>query len=340
MDIDVREACGHSADALDVLCVGESMAMVAPTTPTALESADAFELHCGGAESNVAVYLAALGHRAAWASRLGQDPLGRRVRQSIAGMRVETDMVEHVPGARTGVYFKDPRPDGTSVHYYRDGSAAAGMDRSFVARLPRTSRYVHLSGVTPALSTTCREMVEEIVVHRALGEAVVSFDVNYRAGLWSVDAAAPVLLALARRADVVLTGRDEAERLWGTASTAEIRELLQGVPTVVIKDAARDATELSGGWAWTVPALAVEVREAVGAGDAFAAGWLAGLLRGYGPVTRLRLGHVAAAAALRSTSDFGALPPASRIEEMLALDEPGWRDARMAARSDEEGGGP
>jgi 2-dehydro-3-deoxygluconokinase len=337
MNADVLDASQGRAAACDVLCIGESMAMVTPLAAAPLETAEVFGVHSGGAESNVAVYLAALGHRAAWASRLGADPLGRRVRRSITDMGVDTGLVEHVAGGRTGVYFKDPGPGGTVVHYYRDGSAAASMDRTFVARLPGTARHIHLSGVTPALSEACRDMVEQLLGPRVLGSASISLDVNYRVGLWDPATAAPVLLALAQRADIVFTGRDEAELLWGTATPADIRTLLGDVPTVVVKDAEHAATEFSVGSSWSVPALAVEVRDAVGAGDAFAAGWLAARLRGLGPVSRLRLGHLVAAGTLQSTSDFMPPPSAAEIDGWLALDDAGWRALRpTSATADQD----
>ena len=92
----------------------------------------------------------------------------------------------------------------------------------------------------------------------------------------------------------------------------------------MVKDGSRASTAFVGGAAYTVPALTVRVVEPVGAGDAFAAGFLAGLRRSGDPVHALRLGHLTAASALRVATDHGPLPPAARMRELLAADDATW----------------
>ena len=145
-------------------------------------------------------------------------------------------------------------------------------------------------------------------------------------------ASAPeVLFALADRADIVFVGLDEAQALWGEdlADAAAVRALLPGPRTLVVKDGSRAATAFVGPLSHTVPALGVEVVEPVGAGDAFAAGFLAGRRRYEDPVRALRLGHLTAASALRVTSDHGPLPPKGRMTELLAADEGEWVSAKV-----------
>jgi 2-dehydro-3-deoxygluconokinase len=163
------------------------------------------------------------------------------------------------------------------------------------------------------------------VLDRFAGDAVVSFDVNYRPKLWPPAAAATALLPLAQAADIVFVGLDEALTLWPISGVADLRELMPAVPLLVIKDAERGAVSFEGtGEPVTVPAPAVEVVEPVGAGDAFAAGFLSALLHGKDPVTRLRTGHLLAAAALRSVGDLAEPPPPERLAAWLALDEAAW----------------
>jgi 2-dehydro-3-deoxygluconokinase len=286
----------------DVVCVGETMALVTPDPPGPLTAGAPMRLEVAGAESTVACYLAALGARTAWISRVGADPLGRAVRDHVAGFGVDVSMVDTDPEAPTGVFFKHVE-DRTTVWYYRRGSAASRLGPG---ALRAESRVLHLSGITPALSASCAELV-----HRGLSQvdSIRSFDVNHRPGLWSAADAAPVLAGLADRADVVFVGLDEAERLWDTATPDDVRKLLPGPGTLVVKDGATGATAYTDGRATFVPAGRVDVVEPVGAGDAFAAGYLYGLLRGWPDERRLRLGHRVAAAALRVTGDVGPLPP-------------------------------
>ncbi|GLZ79286.1 carbohydrate kinase [Actinorhabdospora filicis] len=287
-----------------VLCVGETMAVVTPTEPLPLAEASVFALTHGGAESNVAAHLSELGAPSAWLSRLGTDPLGDRVLAAVAAHGVDTRWVARDPEAPTGLYLKDPRPGGTRVHYYRRGSAASRMSPEDIAGWPlEGARWLHLSGITPALSPGCAALVPALIARaRELG-VPVSFDVNHRPGLWTAEAAAPVLLELARSADVVLVGRDEAEGLWGTATAEDAAALLAGPSHVVVKDADREAVEFAPDGVHRLPARPVDVVEPVGAGDAFAAGWLAARLRGDGPQARLALGHSLAAWTLGATGD-------------------------------------
>ncbi|AWB96923.1 carbohydrate kinase [Agromyces badenianii] len=286
------------------------MALVAPALAEPLESATAFHLDTAGAEANVAAHLAALGRRAAWAGRVGDDALGRRIVRHLRARNVDTRWAEVDVEAPTGVYFKDP---GRGVLYYRSGSAASRMAPGFLTGLPIDSaRVVHVSGITPALSESCRALVDALVTRVAASAAMLSFDVNHRAALWPTDAAAGRLLELAARADLVFVGLDEAETLWATTTPEQVRALLPEPALLVVKDGDVGATEFRGSTgrgerdpgATHVPAMSVEVVEAVGAGDAFAAGYLASLLAGAPPHERLFAGHARAVTVLGDTADF------------------------------------
>ena len=290
-----------SEDVPALIAIGESMAMVAPSRAESLLDAESIRLRAAGAESNVAGHVAALGGGAAWVSALGDDVLGRRVHQEIAAQGVDTRWVSFDATAPTGVFFKDP---GRGVSYYRAGSAASRMTPDAVARIPlEQAQVVHLSGITPALSDDCAAMIESVFERVAASGALLSFDVNHRPGLWSVEDAAPVLRDLANRADIVFVGRDEAETLWGRPSADDVRALLPAPTRLIVKDGDVGATEFSASGPVFVPAIPTDVVEPVGAGDAFAGGYLAGLLRGWNVQECLRSGHERAHLVLQSTSD-------------------------------------
>lgn len=293
-----------------MLAVGETMALVAPALAEPLESAVDFHVDPGGAEANVASHLAALGRRAAWAGAVGDDALGRRIVRQLAERGVDTRRVTADPTAPTGVYVKDP---GRGVRYYRQGSAASRLGPAFATGLALDGvGVVHLSGITPALSPSCDALVDALVDAARAAGAAVSFDVNHRPALWSsTDAAARRLRQLAARADIVFVGRDEAEALWGTADADDVRSSLPEPAHVVVKDGGVGATEFGPDGAAHVPALAAEVVEAVGAGDAFAAGWLDGWLGEAPAAARLRAGHARAVLVLADTADF----PRSRRDD-------------------------
>ncbi|MFG1914569.1 sugar kinase [Micromonospora sp. NPDC048898] len=311
---------------IEVAAVGETMVVLCPAPGEPLEHADRVAVSVGGAESNVAGYLARLGHRAAWVSRVGDDPFGRAVVRHVAATGVRVDQVSVDPAAPTGLYVKDPGPEGTAVHYYRAGSAASRMDPGTLAAPGLAgARVLHLSGITPVLSASCRALVEHAVADRPLAGALVSFDVNHRGRLWPAEQAAGVLRDLADRSDLVFVGLDEAETLWGTVDPLAVRQLLPGPETVVVKDGAVGATELCrDAEPIFVSAPLVTVVEPVGAGDAFAAGYLAGLLRGLDPVRRLRLGHLVAAQALTSSGDNAPIPPWAWFGRLIDAPVEAW----------------
>lgn len=288
----------------DAVAVGETMAMLAPEPVGPLREAAQLRVDIAGAESNVAGNLAALGLRCAFVSRVGIDPFGELVVRRLTEAGVEC-LIRAVPDHPTGVYFKDPQVGHTRVFYYRRGSAASTMDDDDVPQ----ARLVHLSGVMAALSPSCACLVRRLLEERQ----PVSFDVNYRPGLWPAQTAAPVLADLANRADVVFVGRDEAALLWGTGSCDDVRAVLSKPRVLVVKDGATEAVSFGPSGRRRVPAVKVDVVESVGAGDAFAAGYLFGLLRDAPEPLRLSLGHHVAAAALRSTDDLGVVGEPARL---------------------------
>ncbi|MCT9821325.1 sugar kinase [Microbacterium sp. W1N] len=284
-----------------LLAAGETMAMITPLTAAPVDTADVFRVDAGGAESNVAGHVAALGHPARWFSRLGDDALGRRVAGQLAARGIDIGAVVVDPAHRTGLYVKDP---GRGVHYYRDGSAASHLDAGDADAVDLEGvAVVHVSGITAALGGTAPVFLDRLIERARAAGIPVSFDVNHRAALWSAEAAAPVLLGLARRADIVFVGRDEAETLWGIATAADVRSMLPAVPELVVKDGEIGATVYEAAGETFVASAVVEVVEPVGAGDAFAGGYLAARLSGAPAEDRLAAGHARAALTLQTTGD-------------------------------------
>ncbi|HTJ72940.1 MAG TPA: sugar kinase [Actinospica sp.] len=312
-----------------VACVGETMVSFIPSDGAALADTEKLGLDTAGAESNVAMYLADHGVDARWVSRLGDDAFGRRVLHHVSSAGVDVSAVRTDPNRPTGLLFKDPNPagngGGTKVSYYRHGSAASAMGRYVLdEEALRTADLWHFTGITPALSASCRDLVEAALVG---DHPVISFDVNYRPAVWR-EPAGPLLRRLAQAADIVFVGLDEAQALWGEKlrKPDDVRALLPSPKTLVVKDGERAATAYHGDDRTIVPALAVEVVEPVGAGDAFAAGFLVGRLRGESVERSLRRGHLTAASALSVTGDHGPLLNPALTDELLTVPAQSWSD--------------
>jgi 2-dehydro-3-deoxygluconokinase len=280
----------------------------------------------GGAESNVAVGLSRLGVRTAWVGRVGDDEFGRLVVSTLAGEGLDVSGVLVDPDAPTGLMVKARRTSAaTEVTYYRAGSAgsrlgAADVDPAVLGSV----RLLHVTGITPALSRSASAAVDTAVdaAGAAGGACLVSLDLNYRQALWPPAAAAPVLRDLVKRSDVVFATEAEARLVLGDPRGATARDLahqlaaLDGPSHVLVKRGSRGAVAVIDGVAYEAPAHRVEAVDPVGAGDAFAAGYLAELLAGSDVATRLATAAAAGAFAVTVHGDWEGLP---RREELALL---------------------
>lgn len=316
------------------ICLGEAMIMLAADTGAPLEDVETFRRSVGGAECNVAGGLAALGIPTGWISRLGADGFGRHVLQDLRDRGVDVGGVEDDPSRPTGLYVKHTLGGRTRMHYYRSGSAASAMDAQFLDRPAVRNRMVgaelvHTTGITAALSQETAAMLDRLVALRDTLGFVLSVDLNWRPALWRDKDPAP-LWRLLRAADVVLIGADEAMLFAGTSDPAELRELLGPRATIVVKSDAHAVLAVEAdGRRTEVPALTVDVVEPVGAGDAFAAGFLAATLQGLPMEQRLRSGHLSAAAVLTVPDDHAEPPEPSLRQALLECPAEEWAATRV-----------
>ncbi|WAZ23804.1 sugar kinase [Streptomyces cinnabarinus] len=322
-----------ACDFVDVVALGESMVAFLPTRPGRLAEVPSFDRSIGGAESNVACALAAAGHSVRWVSRVGADGFGDHLVETIGSYGVDVSSVRRDPSRPTGVYFRTAGDRGTDAHevaYYRAGSAASAMSVANVD--PGPGRVLHLSGITAALSDQCLALLRALTAPRP-DRPLISFDVNHRPGLWRGTEGPRVLLELARGADIVFVGEDEAESAWGvTGGPEEIRELLPEPEVLVVKQGARGAVEYRSPTPTHVtfePALRVTLVATTGAGDAFAAGYLSATLRNLPARERLRHGHLWAAAALTAPGDLAVPPTRDTADRLAAVADDVWGRLRL-----------
>lgn len=302
-----------AAVARGVLTFGETMGVVAADTIGRLQHARGFSFGIGGAESNVAIGVARLGGSATWLGRVGADATGDLIEHRLRAEGVNA-IVMRDPSF-TGLLVKHRRT-GSLLHvdYHRAGSAGSRLTPADIpASTVREAGILHVTGITPALSTSARAAVFHAVETARAAGVAVSLDLNYRAKLWSRFDAAPVLRDLASRADIVFAGPDEAALVVDGPPVEELAAL--GASEVVVKDGARGCSALIDGVQHRLPALPVSVVDPVGAGDGFVAGYLAERLAGAEAATRLATAVAAGAFAVTVPGDCEGL--ASR--EDLAL---------------------
>ncbi|AEH48186.1 sugar kinase [Parageobacillus thermoglucosidasius] len=308
---------------MDVVTIGESMAVFTPASGGLMRQAVTFTRRIGGAESNVAVGLARLGHRVGWISKVGDDEFGKAILSFLQGEGVDVSRTKIDPEAPTGLYFKEKRrPNDTRVYYYRSGSAAsrltpADLDEKYLA----AAKYLHITGITPALSESCRETIfAAIAIARRCGVKIV-FDPNLRLKLWSqADEAKEVLLRIAAQADIVLPGAAEAAFLFGDRPVEKWgKQLLDsGSSLVVIKLGASGAHYFTATHNEYVPGFPVKhVVDPVGAGDGFAAGLLSGLLDGLSLAEAIRRANAVGALVTMVEGDADGMPERGDVERWI-----------------------
>lgn len=306
-----------------VVTFGETMALVRTTEIGSLRHAHGMALGIGGAETNVAIGLARLGVPVSWLGRVGDDSLGERVAREIRAEGVDVRAVVDADAA-TGLMLKErPSVASTAVHYYRAGSAGSRVSAS---DLPdgwiEDAALLHVTGITPLLSSTARAAVLA-AVDRARSAAVpVSFDINYRSALASADAAGPMLREIAEQADIVFGGEDEFAILYPDASAPEAAALLQdaGCATVVLKRGPAGATVFAGDATVESHGFVIDAVDTVGAGDAFVGGYLSGLLEGLDLVQTLHRANACGAMACLVPGDWEAAPTRRELARFLAGD--------------------
>lgn len=233
---------------LDVITIGEAMAMFVATETGELEEVERFIKRVAGAELNVATGLARLGLKVGWVSRVGNDSFGRFVLNSLAKEGIDARGVAVDERYATGFQMKSKVENGTDpiVEYFRKGSAASHLStEDFRADYFTSARHLHLSGVAAALSDSSYALLEHAArVMKAEGKTL-SFDPNLRPVLWKSEAEmVEKLNRLAFQADWVLPGLKEGVILTGQQTPEGIADfyLSRGVKAVVIK------TGCDGAW--------------------------------------------------------------------------------------------
>ena len=269
---------------MDVVTFGESMVLFGPDSSGPLRYVQNFNKSIAGAESNVSIALAKLGHKVGWFSKLGDDEFGRYIQSTIQGEGVDVSRVIFEPGKNTGILFKERfMHSNPNVYYYRKGSAASNLkaeelDESYI----KDAKILHITGITPALSESCRKTLFKAIEVAKANNVLVSFDPNIRLKLWTKEEAIPVMLEIAKLSDIIFPGIDEGEMLLGFTKPNDIADsfIKMGCSVVAVKlgeEGCYIADKDSGLY---VNAYKLEnPQDTVGAGDGFAAGFLSGMLK-------------------------------------------------------------
>lgn len=309
--------------ALDVVTVGEAMAMFVACETGPLEEVSQFTRQVAGAELNVAIGLSRLGLKVGWASRVGDDVFGRFVLKQLEKEQINAGQVTVDNRFPTGFQLKSKELGGKDprVEYFRKGSAASHLSvADFNPDYFGAARHLHLSGVAAALSDTSLALSKFAASEMRKAGKTISFDPNLRPVLWSSEQQMrKEINALAFAADWVLPGLGEGQLLTGQQTPEGIADfyLEQGVKAVVIKTGPDGAwfKSASGEQAQVAACKVENVVDTVGAGDGFAVGLISALLEGLSLEQAVKRGNKIGSLAVQAVGDSEGLPTREQLEQ-------------------------
>ena len=279
----------------DVITFGETMIRLSPPSHRRLEQTNLLDVNIGGAEWNVATALSRLGISTAWVSRLTDNPLGRMIRNKAREQGVDTSHIVWTKGDRVGIYFVEfgASPRASSVLYDRANSAISQIKPGEVnwEEVLRGAKWLHTSGITPALSPGAAQVTAEALKTAKKADCKISYDLNYRARLWTPEEAKKCQEPLMEYVDVLFSTEEDTKKVLGI-SADNYREVAKKLAEkfnfeVVCITIREDISVLRNRWtaiAYSAGKIYedrtydVEIVDRVGAGDSFSAGFIYGYL--------------------------------------------------------------
>lgn len=300
----------------DVVTCGEPMVLFSPSSTGPLRYVTQFNKYAAGAELNFSVGLARLGLQSGLITKVGEDEFGQYILACMRAEGLETALVKEDPAHPTGVYFKEYSGLGDpKVYYYRRGSAAGTLSPEDIdPGCLDGVQLVHLSGITPALSQSCRETCLTLLSLAEKAGIKVSFDPNIRLGrLHDAETVRAFMDPFIAKAHVLILNRPECELLFGSGELAQVMEevFALGAEVVVLKQGAGGsaAAERCVGVIYSAESFkAARYVDPVGAGDGFDAGFVYGYLQGWPIQKCLRLANFVGASATTVLGDYEGYP--------------------------------
>ena len=281
----------------DVITFGETMIRLSPPNYRRLEQTNLLEVNVGGAELNVAIALSRLGLNVSWVSRLTDNPFGVMIRNKAREQGVDTSNILWTKDGRVGLYFLEfgASPRSSKVIYDRANSAISQIKLGEVdwEEVLRGAKWFHTSGITPALSTSAAQVTADALKIAKRADCKVSYDLNYRARLWTEEEARKCQEPFMEYIDILISTEEDIGRVLGIRAVnyqEVVKKLAEKFNFEVVCITIReDISVLRNRWtaiAYSVGKIYddktydVEIVDRLGAGDSFSAGFIYGYITG------------------------------------------------------------
>lgn len=307
----------------EVVLFGEPMAMFTAEVEGPLEEVELFRRSLAGAEVNVCTGLTRLGHKVSYITKLGEEPLGKYVKSFLNKEGIGTEFISFDSVYKTGIMMKSKVSKGDPVtSYYRKGSAFSHMSAEDIDKIDlKGVKLVHVTGIPPALSLSCREATYRLMERAKENGIYVTFDPNLRPALWeSQEVMVKVINELASKSDMVLPGTSEGLILTGSEEPEKIADFYQklGIKDVIVKLGGEGAYVREGNNSFIKSGFKVEkVVDTVGAGDGFAVGIVSGKLEGLAIRDSVIRANAIGAIQVTFVSDNEGLPTRKELANYL-----------------------
>lgn len=288
-----------------------------------LDSVSGYDLAVAGAEFNVAVGVARLGHRVTYMTKLGNDPFGKRIIHVLNENKIGNEFVVWSDTKKTGFMLKGRVSEGDpDIFYFRAGSAASTLSVEDVEKIRFDEfSHIHLTGILPALSESTRDAVNLMLDKARTFGLLITFDPNLRPQLWpSQDIMIKSINEMAAKADIVLPGTAEGKILMGSGDPKKINAFYRnlGAKVVITKLGSKGAYVTTPTEEYLVPGYTVEkVVDTVGAGDGFAAGIITALMEGIPLKDAVQRGNAIGAIQVMSRGDNEGLPYPNQLNAFM-----------------------
>lgn len=316
----------------DLVTMGEIMLRLSPPGYERMSRGEVFDKRAGGSELNVAAGVALLGLRTGVISKLPQNSLGTFIKNRIRFEGVSDDFLiyDEDEGARLGIYYYESgaAPRKPSIIYDRQNSSFTKICMDEIPEDIYTStRMFHTSGITLALCEGSRKVALELISRFKAAGALISFDINYRANLWSEEEARAVINEVLPLVDVLFVSEETSRRMM--QRTGELTSIMKAYTvdypvklvcttqrtvkspkkhdfTSTIYSADKDAFYTES------PYADIDVIDRIGSGDAYVSGVLYGMLRYNDPEKALQFGNATSSVKNTIPGDL----PASDLAEI------------------------
>lgn len=306
-----------------IMLAGEPMGLFIANEEGALENVTSFSIAVAGAELNVAIGLSRLEHSVGYLTKLGNDPFGKRILNTMSKNGISKSLVAYSNYALTGSMMKSKVTSGDpEIFYFRKNSAASTLSISDIESIDFSDYGIlHMTGIFPALSQSTFEASKRLMEKAKEHGLTIFFDPNLRPQLWeNKEKMIETINLFAYQADYFLPGVKESETLMGSKEPEKIAEhyFAKGVKNIIIKTGKYGAYGANSEGSFVCPTYQEDkIVDTVGAGDGFAAGVLSAINEGLSLKEAVNRANAIGTIQIQSVGDNDGLPTRQQLEEFM-----------------------